>query len=250
MIVAIVIAVLAVLGGLGYVLYQNFLAPKESPVVAEQANDLPLEANIICADGEDEQASEGIFCSVEMGIKFEVPEIFTNTLAVTDNYDVGQGPLDPDDSESAGTSDKLIEAVVEADGMYNFRIAMEPLRTGYIDVPHLLTGTYYDEDSHLLTGVNTPEIMYDAETDTTTRTGEYSIGDTVPSSTYGGVKVFKAVFGDAGTQIVTYVFESHEKLYKVTLNNTVPLGPETSYDYDVIEAVFLEFDDRISTLEV
>lgn len=244
--VIIIVLVIALLGVLGFVFWNNFL--KKEP--AAQTEPTPT-AREFCSDGENTTATEGIFCSQEMGIKFDVPSIFTNKLTKADNYQVFQGPLDPNSKTSAGMSENVYRATISGTDNFTFTIAQEPLRTGYVDVEHKLQGTYYDQATSELTLVNAPTRQYDSATETTTTTGTLGKGEVVPSFNVGDVRVFKGKIGDAGQVKNTYFAVIKGKIIKITLLNEGYIGNPDN-DPTTIDAskVFEELDTALKSLKV
>ena len=244
LVVVIVIIAVAVLGTLGYVVWNNFIAPKNAPSEEQKAQ---------TKDGCESDAVEksGTFCSEDVGIEFKIPTVFEGKIKQTDNYEVFKGTVDYTTRTSAGNSEVVYSAVITGTDEFTLSIAKEPLRSGYVDVGHMLQGTYYDVQTGLLSNVTSPTYEYDSTTDTTITTGEYSVGETVPSFTAQGMKVYKGIIGDAGTRIETYFIVINESIVKITLNHGAFMGPQED-DPSTIDAdeVFSELDAAIKDLKL
>lgn len=204
-IILTVIGSLAILGVLGFLLWTNFLKPTSAPATET------VVTTALCLEGEDEHATNGVFCSETIGIKFTVPTVFKAIIEEADNYPVTQGTTDPGAQISAGDSEAVFEGVISGDDNVRLTIAKEPLRTGYVGVAHALSNTYYDQSTGLLSNVNFED---------------NSIGETVPSIEVAGITLYKATLGDAGVVILTYFGVLNDKFVKIELHYTGFLGPE------------------------
>lgn len=219
-VVIIAVIIVALLGALGFVFWNNFM--KKDTVVTQNENKPKPES--FCLDKENVAAEGGAFCSEKIGIKLAVPSIFVNKLAKADNYEVFEGSLDPKDKKSAGTSEQVYQAVLSGNDNFTLTIAQEPLRSGYVGVGHLLQNTYFDKTTGELTLVKTPTRMYDAATGTYTTTGDYSNGDAVPSFMVSGIRFFKGQIGDAGTVENTYFGVVGGKIIRISLKHVGYMG--------------------------
>lgn len=244
--VIIVVLIIALIGGLGFVFWNSFLK-KETPV--SQTGDT-LQVEDFCSSGENVKAENGTFCSKEIGVKFTVPSIFVNKLVKTDNYEVFEGPLDPNAKKSVGTSENVYRATISGNDNFTFSIAQEPLRTGYVDVGHKLQGTYYDQATGDLTLVGTPTSHYNSTTNTST-TGSYSKGEVVPSFSADGVRFYKGSTGDAGRIKNAYFGIINNKIVKISLEHVGYVGNPAN-DPSTIDAdkVFDELDKSIKALKI
>jgi hypothetical protein len=247
-IAAIVVLVIALVGALGYIFWNNFLN-KEETAVSKTEN--TSAAKQVCADGENETAEKGTFCSDEMAIKFAVPGIFTGKLAKADNYEVTESSLGPDGEKSAGTSELVYSAKMTGNDNFTFTIAQEPLRSGYVDAPHALQTTYFDKSTGELTQVNIPMSRYDSAKDDYVLSGEYSKGAVVPSFDVDGIRVFKCSNGDAGRAGNIYLAVINDKIVKISLQHDGYMG-DPANDPTTIDAdkVFEELDKSIKALNV
>lgn len=244
----IVLLVIALIGVLGFVFWNNFL--QKEGIVAPQKENQPKVENF-CSSGENVAAENGIFCSKEIGIKFTVPSIFVNKLAKIDNYEVFEGSLDPNTKKNAGTSENVYRATISGNDNFTFTIAQEPLRTGYVDVPHKLQNTYYDQITGDLTLVNTPINHYDSATNTFITSGNYSKGEVVSSFSVKDVRLFEGSIGDAGLVENTYFGIINDKIVKISLKNVGYMGNPAD-DPTTIDAnkVFDELNKSIKALKV
>jgi len=239
--------VVALIGLLGFVFWNNFMKKDTSAAKKETVSKLEK----FCTDGQDTTAKNGTFCSTDVGIKFTVPNIFTGKLAKADNYEVFQGSLDPNTKTSAGTSEAVYKATISGNDNFTFTVAQEPLRTGYIDVTHALQNTYFDQATGELTLVNMPTIHYDSVTNASTKSGDYSKGDAVPSSSVDGVQFFKGSYGDAGQIGETYFGVVNNKIVKISLKYMGYMG-DPSKDPSTIDSnkVFDEFANNMKAFTI
>jgi hypothetical protein len=244
-VIVIAVAVAIVIGALGFVFWNNFL--KKDSSVSKTEDKTTTKPADFCAKGQNLMAENGMFCSKEMGIKFAVPSMFNNKLAKTDNYEVFQGPLDPNAKKSAGMSESFYRASIEGKVSFTFTVAQEPLRTGYVDVYHALQNTYFDQSTGELTRVNMPTRNYNSATDSYTVSGEYSVGEAVPSFDVNGVRFFKGSNGDAGQTENIYFGVVNNKIIKISLKSAADPAVESSSDAD---RMFSEFDKSMKMLEV
>src|SRR5687767_13384271 len=114
----IVVLVIALIGALGFVFWNSFLK-KETTV--PQAENKP-QTKDVCSSGENVNAENGTFCSKELGIKFTVPSIFVNKLVKADNYEVFEGPLDPNAKKSVGLSENVYRATISGNDNFTFTV--------------------------------------------------------------------------------------------------------------------------------
>jgi hypothetical protein len=247
LIVVIILAVAGILAALGYVLAQNLHSPESQTNTSQTP-----EQETICESGEDEAATNGTFCSEDLGIKFEVPAQFEGKIEPVDNYEIYEGPLDYSKRKSAGKSDRVLEGTFkQGAGTYTLTIAREPVRTGWVGVVHALQNTYYDEETGLLSLVNPPTTHYDSETDTTTTTGEYSIGETAPYFyVEGGVTVYWGIAGDAGVATSTYLVVRGDEFIIIRLETNVQLGPDVEEEYAIQSELIDQFNAAVPKLDL
>lgn len=246
-VVILSVLVVALIGALGFVFWNNFMK-KDTPATKKETTS---KVEKFCADGQDTTAKNGIFCSTDVGIKFTVPSIFAGKLAKADNYEVFQGPLDPNTKTSAGSSENVYKATISGNDNFTLAVAQEPLRTGYVDVTHALQNTYFDQATGELNLVNMPTIHYDSVTNTSTKSGDYSKGDAVPSSTVDGVQFFKGSYGDAGQIGETYFGVVNNKIVKISLKYMGYMG-DPSKDPSTIDSakVLDEFANNMKALTI
>jgi len=246
-IVILSLVVVALIGALGFVFWNNF-TKKNTPAVKKET---ASKATEFCADGQDTTAKNGTFCSTDMGIKFTVPSIFAGKLAKTDNYEVFQGPLDPKTKTSAGSSENVYKATISGNNNFTLTVAQEPLRTGYVDMQHALQPTYYDQSTGVLTLVKAPTNTYNSATDTYVTTGSYSKGNAVPSSSISSVRFFETSNGDAGQTESGYFGIVNNKIIKISLKHSAYMG-DPAKDPSTIDSdkVFNEFASDIKVLTI
>jgi hypothetical protein len=244
-IVVITVAVAVVIGVLGFVFWNNFL--KKDSNVSKTEDKTTTKPTEPCGSGENIAAESGTFCSKSMGIRFAVPSMFKNKIIKADNYEVFQGSLDPSTKKSAGMSENVYRGSIEGAENFTLTIAQEPLRTGYVDVYHALQNSYYDQTKGELTRVNTPTRSYNSATDSYTVSGEYSVGEAVPSFDVSGVRFFKGSNGDAGQMENVYFGVVNGKIIKISLKSAVNPAAEPTNDADQL---FADFDKSIKSLEI
>lgn len=221
-IVTILVLLLGFIGGLGYVGWNEFqrinAANKVGEVVVKETTAGQFEqVDPLCAQGEDDKATSGTFCSEEMGIKFAVPKLFVGNIAKAANYPVYQSQLNPSTKTRAGSSLAVYSATASSAGAYTFTIAQEPLRTGYVDVHHALQDSYFDATTKELFRVTTPTAQYNYTTNSTTTSGVYAKGEAVPSFTTSSTRFYEGTNGDAGTMENIYFTVINDKIVKISL---------------------------------
>ncbi len=246
-VVIIIILVLAIIGVLGFIAWQNFLAPKDVQPTAQVSVNQTKESD--CESGDIEK--DGTFCSEEMGIKLKVPAVFDGKFEKTDNYEIFKGTVDYTTRTSAGNSDVVYSAVITGSDEFTLSVAKEPLRSGYVDVGHMLQGTYYDTETGLLSLTTSPIRNYNSATDSYTVSGEYTVSDTVPSFVVDGVKFYHGSIGDAGMRYETYFAVIKDSFVKIMLKHSGYMGPAEN-DPSTIDAdqVFDELDDAVKGIEL
>jgi flagellar basal body-associated protein FliL len=248
-IVIVVALVLALVGGLGYVFWDNILNKKEAAVA--QVTTKPT-AKVFCSDGENTAAEKGVFCSEEVGVRFTVPTILTNKVAKSRDYPVHKGPLDYNARQDAGMSELVYAASVTGNDNFVFTIAQEPLRTGYLDVYQGLQNVYFDEQTTEFSLVNMPTRTYDSATDSYTQQGGYSIGEVLPSFKVDSLKFYKGAGGDAGMIHNVYLAVINKKIIKIQLVHSERLGGPEANNPTTIDAdkVFAELEQGVKSLKV
>ncbi len=248
-IVIIIILVVVTLGTLGYVVWNNFLAPKNNQS-AENTNTSEVETEP-CKDNDGSFEKDGTICSEDLGIKFSTPTIFENKFKQAENYEIFKGTVDYTTRTSAGNSDIVYSAIITGIDEFTLTIAKEPLRSGYVNVGHALQGTYYDMDTGLLSLTNSPTSSYNSATDTSTTSGVYSVGETVPSFMVGDTKFYHGNVGDAGLREETYFAVVNGSFVKIKLSHSAYMGPSEN-DPSTIDAdpVFKELESAIKNIEL
>lgn len=243
-IVIIVILIVVIVASLGFVVWKNFFVPKDSQPTAEvsQTKDSECESDVI--------EKNGVFCSEEIGIKLKAPMVFDGKFAKTDNYEIFKGTVDYTTRTSAGHSDIVYSAVITGNDEFTFTIAKEPLRSGYVDVGHMLQSTYYDAETGLLSLTTSPTQNYNSTTDSYTTSGEYAVAATLPSFVVDDVKFYHGSVGDAGTRYETYFAIVNDSIVKIKLTHSGYMGPAEN-DPGTIDAdqVFNELDGAVKSLE-
>jgi hypothetical protein len=84
------------------------------------------------------------------------------------------------------------------------------------------------------------------------QSGEYSIGEALPSFTVDGVTLYKGRDGDAGVEQSIYLAVINKKIVKIQLVHSERLGGPDASDPTTIDAdkVFAEFEQSIKSLKV
>lgn len=246
-IVILSLVVVALIGTLGFVFWNNFTKKDTHTSKKETTSN----AEKFCTDGQDVTAKNDTFCSTDVGIKFTVPSIFAGKLVKADNYEVFQGPLDPNAKTSAGSSENVYKATISGNDNFTLTVAQEPLRTGYVDMQHSLQPTYYDQSTGVLTLVKAPINTYNSATDTYVTTGSYSKGDAVPSSSIDSIRFFKASNGDAGQTESAYFGVVNNKIVKISLKHSAYMS-DPAKDPSTIDSdkVFNEFANNMKALTI
>lgn len=221
----LVLLLLAIVGAGLYGWYEFMRINAENNVgevvLKESSSDGVVAATPDCTADEDMAATSGVFCAPDMAIKFPVPPIFKGKLIKAANYQVYQGPLNPNAKTNAGAALSVRQAVV---GNNTLTIAQEPLRTGYVDVYHAQQNTYFDVSTKELSRVNSPSSRYDSTANRTTTTGAFSKGEPVPSFTVNSVRFFECMGGDSGMMQKTYLAVINDKIIKISLKHVGNTG--------------------------
>lgn len=228
LVVAVVVAAVLVLGGLGYVLWSNFIS--KEPDVTETISLSTSVLKTFCEEGEDITASKGTFCSEDIGIKFEVPLIFAGKIEKTSNYEVFQGGVYPSEKQSAGMSERVYSVVISGNDNFSFTIAQEPLRSGNIDFPYLMGPSDLNAATGKLVGMGGEEVVPFRD---------------------AGIVVYKGGYGDAGQLADHYLLIVKDKIVKIVLQHTSYMGPSEDDPATIDEAtVFEELNGSIKNLVV
>lgn len=239
----IVILVVALIGALGFVFWQNFIQSSDYQNNQESVSEGMDER---CAGDAVEQ--NGIFCSETIGVEFSIPEVFVGKFQKKENYDVYEGPIESVEGSLAGKSLEYYEAVVTAgQETLSLSVAKEPLRSGYSSVDHALQRTYFDGVIGSLYLVNSPTQKYDSATDTMQTTGSWSAGESVPSFEVSETKVYYGRVGDAGTMEDGYLMVVNDSLVIILIKHTVGLADSPVLDY---EKSFMDLNSYLKRLKV
>jgi nitrate reductase NapE component len=245
LVVVVIILTVAIIGALGYVVWNNFIAQKvnQSTPETSQSEDVECESDVV--------EKSNTFCSKDIGVTFKVPSIFDGKFEKTDNYEIFSGTVDYTTRVSAGSSDVVYSAAITGNDIFILTIAKEPLRSGYVEVGHMLHSTYYDKETGVLSDATSPSRHYDSMTNTTTTSGEYAIAGTVPSFTSDDVKFYHGTDGDAGVRTETYFAVINGSIVKIKLTNRGYMGPDEN-DPSTIDAdlIFNELEDAMKDLKI
>jgi len=237
LVVAVIVLMVVVISALCYVVWNNFLIPKDDRSTIGEVNQVIESDDKECkADTIEEN---GIFCSEEIGIKLKVPSVFNGKFEKTDNYEIYKGTVDYTTRTSAGDSNTVYSAIISGNDQFSLTVASEPLRSGYVGIGHSLQNTYYDAETGLLslTMNDTP--------------GNYAVGDTVPSFIVNGVKFYHGSVGDAGARYETYFAVINGSIVNIMLKHGAYMGPSEN-DPSTIdsEQVFNELDSEMRKIEL
>ncbi len=228
LVIAVVVAAVLVLGGLGYVLWNNVIA--KEPVVTETTSPSTSEPKVFCKEDEDVTAVKGIFCSEDIGIKFKVSSIFAGKIEKASNYEVFQGGVYPSEKQSAGTSERFYSVTISGNDNFSFSIAQEPLRSGNIDFPYLMAPSDFNATSGKLMGMN---------------------GEEVTPFRNDSIVVYKGGYGDAGQLADYYLMTVKDKIVKIILKHASYMGPSENDPATIDESkVFEELNESVKTLVV
>jgi hypothetical protein len=198
--VVIIILILALVGVLGFIFWQNFMqSPKADKDAQANQTDSLEKPSDVCVGYGDAVEKNKVFCSKNVGVEFKIPEVFVNKFQKKENYDVFKGGMDDAQGTLAGKSLEYYEATVASgEETLLLSVAKEPSRSGYSSVSDALQRTYFNETNGNLFLVNGPVSHYDSKTGMSTTTGGWSAGKTVPSFDVNGTKVYHGKVGDAG----------------------------------------------------
>lgn len=230
-IVSVIVLVLALLGSLGFIFYQNFIEKKSDETVQTDKTESTETKEEAC----ESSAADGVFCNKDIGVSLAVPAILKGKFAVANNYDVYQGVID---ASVAGQSIAVYEATVTApfstDGseFIKEKIALEPKRgtmafDGYFKF-------YYNDQTNVLAPYS-----------------EQDAAGKVEESTIGGVKAYKYVMADAGFVGYYYFIPLEDNILRVELTYRAYLGADTAETTkwnDSLGVAATEFDKAVAAL--
>lgn len=244
-VIIIVILVVAIIGTLGFLAWKNFVVPQDVQPIAEVSQTKYSDCE------SDAVEKNGTFCSEEIGIKLKVPNVFKGKFEKTVNYEIFKGTVDYTTRTSAGNSNVVYSAVITGSDEFTFSIAKEPLRSGYVDIGHMLQNTYYDTETGLLSLTTSPTRNYNSATDSYATSGEYAVSHTVPSFVVDGVKFYHGSDGDAGTRHETYFAVINDSFVRIMLKNGRHMGlAENGPSIIDADQVFDELDDAVKSIEI
>lgn len=240
-----VVALIGYAGWTGFNYYQQAKKPAAATVPSVSATPA---AKPFCGVKETTAASNGTFCSEDIGIKFTVSSIFAGKLAKADNYAVKQSGLDTTKETSAGNSE-FVYSAKQTNGTDSvaLTIAREPLRSGNAGIS--IVPNYFDVNTRKVNYINLPIRTYNSTTNNISETGTYSIGDPVESFMVGDMEVFQGGVGDAGVVTVIYFMVVNEKIIKVSLYLSTDIISNRTPNYDTSK-LMSELNAAIKQIEV
>lgn len=247
-VVVIAVLVLALVGALGFVFWQNFMQPaKDDKTVQTSQKDLSEKPAEICAGYGDAVEKDKVFCSKDIGIEFKIPDIFAGKFQKKENYEVFKGGMEDASGSPAGKSLYNYAAdVVSGDETLTLSVAKEPLRSGYSSMGHALQRTYFNENNGDLSLVKGPEAHYDSTTNTRTITGGWGVGELVPYFNVGNAKVYHGKIGDAGVLEDGYLTVLRDGIVVIKIKHAVNPMETAALDADKI---FVELDTYLKQLK-
>jgi len=245
----VVILVVAIVGALGFVVWKNFLAPKDTLTTATVSQDEEKPAEETGCESDVVEAN-GIFCSEEIGVQFQVPSIFKGKFEKAENYDIFEGKMENNDGTSAGKSLEFYKAVITSgQETLSLSVAKEPLRSGYSSIGHSLQRTYFNATTSNLNLVNGPTNEYDSVADTMKTTGGWSEGESVPSFDVSGTKIYYGQIGDAGVLEDGYLMVVNQNLVVIKLKHAYIPGDNPRIEYESSFTALTNYLRHIKVLE-
>jgi hypothetical protein len=228
-----IILVVAIVGALGLVLWQNFIQSDEADNIAA-TQDKDTSSQKPCAGSGNSVEGDGQFCSEDVGVKFNVPEIFQGKFEKVENYDIFEGSMEHPEGSRAGKSIVNYEAVVEAEKeTLSLSVAMEPLRSGFSSIAHRLQGAYFDASNGqlYLLDASGRTSKYDSTTDTYTTVGSFGVGESVPSFNVDSTKIYYGGIGDAGVVADHYLMVVNDKIVVIKIKHAINPMYNPEFDY-------------------
>lgn len=207
-IIIIVILVIALLGVLGFVFWQNFVNKNtiSDANKSTQTNSQSTSQKATCATGQDENATNGVFCSEVYGVSFTVPDEFKGQLQKSENTSIY--PVSDVEPEALGETESVITAKVTR-GQYDYVLTISLLPQINNMSLGLLGGGQFDSSDKKLYSIESS-----AENPALHRGGEY------PSVTSkNGVKVYRETYGDVGYLIYKSAIIVGDKVVVIDLRD-------------------------------
>lgn len=227
--IILVVLVVALAGGLGWMFYDKVQTQSEkSDKDQSKQVDNDSKKDDVCKDG-DTSASDGVFCAQDVGVKIEVPDAFVGKFKKIDNYEVQTQRSIKDTPTTFGTSVVTYEASFEdTNGPRSMIISKEPLRDFKVEssMPSM-----FNKDSLKVTDWDGKE----AET-----------------VTLDGKKFYTYGVGDAGAIGITYLAVIDGNLTVISYTSFDKPGPARGEDKiaDNLGTLIPQFKARIESLEL
>ena len=223
--------IIALIGSLGFVFWQNIVRPDVTNNEASPKDNSQTSSKEFCFETGGRIEKNGLFCSEDLGVSFNIPKVFEGKLVESDNYDIQKGPMDVIPGASAGQSSLVYSGELSSGReMLSLTIAKEPLRSGYASIGHSLQTTYFDAQENNLHLVDGPTRIYDSKTDTYESSGTFSVGESVPSFIANGIKIYRGTIGDAGVTEDGYLMVINNSLVIVKIRHVSNMGGVDTID--------------------
>lgn len=221
----IIILVIALLAGLGFIFWKNSAMQTSSSSASPEVSQ-PTVNEEFCVSTDGLIEKDGIFCSESIGIQFKVPDEFIGKFAKAKNYDVTKGEMGGE-QVSAGKSLEVYEAKIAVgdEEDLSLSVAKEPLRNGYSSIGHMLQRTYFNATTKELT------LVYGGE---------------VTSFYIDGVKIYKGSIGDAGSTENGYLSVVKDNLVVVRIKHSINPMEDSIIDF---EKIFDSFDNNLQSVK-
>jgi hypothetical protein len=183
--------------------------------------------NPVCTEG-DKNATNGTFCSEDIGISVQIPEFFKGKIIKTSNYDIYSQDSISEQPKKFGTSELTYQAYTQsAHENYSLIIAIEPLRNFRVRsyVPALFN-------------METKQLTYDPQLQ----------GPSIETVTLADIKFFEYGVGDAGVLSRTYLGIKNNKLLVISL--VTNQRPDVSNYIIDSSKLINEFETHMQSLKV
>lgn len=220
----IVVVIIGLIGLVGWIYFSKTQQPKSTPP--------PPQATKVekCKDATT-SAINGTFCSSEVGISMQVPDLFKAKLEQTSNYEIFTQNTLNETPSAFGMSDIVYQAAIKGEhDEYKLTIAKEPLRNFRLKT---LAPALFSKDSqkaHYIESNNQRE---------------------VESINLDGTKFYTYAVGDAGMTTSSYMAIINNKIIIISLSSAQqPGNPETRNYLQDPATLMNEFKSKIKTLKV
>lgn len=232
--VIIIILVVAIVGVLGFAFWQNITRSGEVASSSKKVQEaINQNREKVCANSTDNVEAGGVFCSEDIGVRFQVPEIFKGKFQKAENYDITEGSMEELKGNGVGKSIANYRAVVTSgEESLSLTVSKEPIRSGYSSIGHALRSTYFNAETRNLYFVEGAKSEYDSTTDTYKVTQQGYAGESIPFFDVDGAKVFYGNIGDAGVIERGYLMVMSNHLVVVKIKHAINPMNEPVIDID------------------